>query len=264
MRLWALSDLHLTLATPSKAMHVFGEVWRDHEERIARAWKERVAPDDVVAIPGDISWASRLSDALTDLEFLHRLPGTKVILPGNHERWWDSTSRVRRDLPPSLRAVSGDHVEAGAWLFFGTRLWEDEEIPCDELIRWNNLSDKRPDTRTEEQRRSNARIYEKELGRLERCIAALPARPWLKRICLTHYPPIGPDLRPTRATALIEGSGADTCLFGHLHSLKPEFSRPRRELMGQARGVRYLMASCDDLGMAPMLVDEVPPPGSVG
>ena len=80
MKLWALSDPHLTLATPSKAMHVFGEVWRDHEARIAAAWSRSVGPQDVVLVPGDISWASRLEDALTDLEFLHRLPGTKVIL----------------------------------------------------------------------------------------------------------------------------------------------------------------------------------------
>jgi len=256
MRLWALSDPHLTLATPQKAMHVFGEVWRDHEARIERAWRERVSEQDVVLLPGDISWASRLSDALTDLEFLHRLPGTKVLLPGNHERWWESISEVRAELPPSLRAISGDHVEVGNWLVFGTRLWEHEEIRCDGLVQWNRLSDKRPDTRTEADRASNTRIYERELGRLERCIAALPNRPWLKRICLTHYPPIGPDLEPTRASALVESSGADVCVFGHLHSLKAEFARPARDLMGRVRGVRYVLASSDHLDMAPLLLDE--------
>jgi predicted phosphohydrolase len=256
MRLWALSDPHLTLATPQKAMHVFGEVWRDHEARIERAWRERVSEQDVVLLPGDISWAGRLADALSDLEFLHRLPGTKVLLPGNHERWWGSTSEVRAELPPSLKAISGDHVEVGDWLVFGTRLWEHEEIRCDDLIRWNHLSDKRPDTRTEADRASNTRIYERELGRLERCIAALPKRPWLKRVCMTHYPPIGPDLEPTRASSLVESSGADVCVFGHLHSLKAEFSRPARDLMGEVRGVRYALASCDYLDMTPMLVDE--------
>lgn len=259
MRLWALSDPHLTLATPQKAMHVFGEVWRSHEERIEKAWRERVAADDVVVLPGDISWASRLSDALTDLEFLHRLPGTKVLLPGNHERWWDSILDVRDELPPSLRAISGDHVEVGDWLVFGTRLWEHEEIPCDDLIQWNRLSDKRPDTRSEADRASNTRIYERELGRLERCISNLPHRPWLRRVCLTHYPPIGESLESTRATALIEKSGAKVCVFGHLHSLKPEFSRPVRELMGEARGVRYVLASCDNQDMTPILIDETRP-----
>lgn len=237
-------------------MHVFGEVWRDHEERIAKAWKERVAPDDVVAIPGDISWANRLSDALTDLEFLHRLPGTKVLLPGNHERWWDSISRVRQELPPSLKAVSGDHVEAGAWLFFGTRLWESPEIDCDAMIRWNRLSDKRPDTRTESDIVQNGKIFDREIARLERCVVNLPARPWLRKVCLTHYPPVGPDLFPTRATALVERSGAALCVFGHLHSLKPELSEPGRDLMGTARGVRYVLASADHLRMAPALLDE--------
>jgi predicted phosphohydrolase len=256
MRLWALSDPHLTLSTPQKAMHVFGEVWRDHEKRIEAAWRERVAPDDVVAVPGDISWASRLSDALTDLEFLHRLPGTKILLPGNHERWWDSITRVRQALPPSCRAIHGDHVEAGAWLFFGTRLWESREVDCDHLIRWNRLSDKRPDTRTESDIAANEKIWEREVARLERCVAALPARPWLRRVCMTHYPPLGPDLAPTRASAIVEASGAGICVFGHLHSLKPEFSPDRSGAFGTARGVQWTLASADHVGMVPILLDE--------
>lgn len=256
MKLWALSDPHLTLATPQKAMHVFGEVWRDHEERIARAWRERISDQDVVLIPGDISWASRLEDALTDLEYLHRLPGTKVLLEGNHERWWQSVGEVRENLPPSLRALSGDHLEVGSWLVYGTRLWEDPEIAVDDLVAWNNLSDKRPENRKTEEIERNAKIYQRELGRLERCVKALPSRPWLRRVCLTHYPPIGPDLGSTRATDLIEGSGAGICVFGHLHSIKPVHLPPRGDLMGLARGTRYVLASCDYRDMQPVLLDE--------
>ena len=83
----------------------------------------------------------------------------------------------------------------------------------------------------------------------------LPARPWLRRVCLTHYPPVGPDLSPTAASALVERSGAPTCVFGHIHSLKPSL-RGNPDLMGTARGVRYLLASADHLDMAPVLVDE--------
>lgn len=256
MKLWALSDPHLTLSTPSKVMHVFGEVWRDHEERISAAWRRSVAGDDVVLLPGDISWASRLEDALTDLEFLHRLPGTKVILEGNHERWWQSVIEVRDELPPSIKAISADHVEVGDWLVFGTRLWEHEEVAVDDLIAWNRMSDKRPDTRTEADRERNEKIYARELGRLERCIKALPNRPWLKRVCMTHYPPVGADLSSTRASDLIESSGAAVCAFGHLHSIKPEHHPPAGDLMGAARGVRYVLASSDYRNMEPVLLDE--------
>ncbi len=254
MKLWALSDLHLTLATPSKAMHVFGEVWRDHERHIAEAWHRLVAPEDVVLVPGDISWASRLEDALTDLEYLHRMPGTKVILEGNHERWWQSVGEVRQNLPPSIRALSADHLEIEDWLVFGTRLWEHEEVAVDDLIAWNRMSDKRPDTRTDQDRERNEKIYARELARLDRCIQALPNRPWLKRVCMTHYPPLGRDLAETRASRLIESSGAGICVFGHLHSIKPQLQPPRADLMGTIRGVRYVLASCDYRKMEPILL----------
>lgn len=256
MKLWALSDPHLTLATPSKAMHVFGEEWRDHEETIRARWSPLVSPDDVVLLPGDISWASRLDDALTDLEFLHRLPGRKILLEGNHDRWWESASQVRRSLPPSISIVSGDHVVAGRWLVFGTRLWEHDEADVDRLIAWNRLSDKTPANRTASDRERNERIWTREVGRLAAAARALPARPDLRTVCMTHYPPLGADLAPSRASSAIESSGADLCVFGHLHSVRKEFRPPRGDLLGEARGVRYVLASCDYRDFTPVLLDD--------
>jgi len=255
MKLWALSDPHLTLATPSKAMHVFGEQWRDHEDKIRRNWTRIVQDDDVVLVPGDISWASRLDDALTDLEFLHRLPGTKVILEGNHDRWCSSPSQVRAELPPSIRLLSGDHLEVGDWLLFGTRLWEHEEANVDDLIAWNRLSDKTPANRSNEDKERNERIWTREVERLRRCVEALPHRPRLRRVCLSHYPPLGSSLAPTRATAVIENSGADLCVFGHLHSIRKALHPPAGDLMGTVRGVRYVLASCDYRDFTPIELD---------
>jgi predicted phosphohydrolase len=259
MNLWALSDLHLTLATPSKAMHVFGEQWRDHEDKIRSNWSAVVAPEDVILVPGDISWASRLDDALTDLEFLHRLPGTKVLLEGNHDRWCQSAAVVRRQLPPSLKLLDGDHLEIGRWLLFGTRLWEHEEANVDSLIAWNRLSDKTPDRRTAEDHERNERIWAREVARLQRCVERLPNRPGLRRVCLTHYPPLGASLAPNRATAVVEASGADLCVFGHLHSIKSAHRRPATELMGDRNGVRYVLASSDYLDFHPLLLDASKP-----
>lgn len=256
MKLWTLSDPHLALSTPSKAMHVFGEEWRDHENTIRERWTPLVAPEDVVLLPGDISWARKLDDALTDLEFLHRLPGRKVLLEGNHDRWWESASQVRRALPPSISILSGDHLAIGPWLLFGTRLWEHAEANVDRLIAWNRLSDKTPENRTDADREHNERIWAREVERLRKIVAALPDRPDLRRVCLTHYPPIGMDLAPNRATEVIESSGADLCVFGHLHSIRREFRPPHADLMGRARGVRYVLASCDYRRFEPVLLDD--------
>ncbi|HMP42742.1 MAG TPA: metallophosphoesterase, partial [Roseiflexaceae bacterium] len=76
--IWTISDLHLSHARP-KPMDVFGNRWKNHPERIAAAWRSRVADDDTVLIAGDVSWAMKLNDALVDLQWIDALPGRKVI-----------------------------------------------------------------------------------------------------------------------------------------------------------------------------------------
>ncbi|MBQ5926986.1 MAG: hypothetical protein IIX01_03575, partial [Clostridia bacterium] len=77
MNVYAIGDLHLS-ATSDKPMNIFGGNWEGHFEKIKQDWLEKVTEDDVVLIPGDISWAMKLSDALVDLRSLESLPGKKV------------------------------------------------------------------------------------------------------------------------------------------------------------------------------------------
>src|SRR5690348_9673330 len=81
MRIWAISDLHLSFAAP-KPMDIFGDRWRDHAERIARQWRRLVEDGDIVLLAGDDSWALRYAGALTDLEWIAALPGQKVLTKG--------------------------------------------------------------------------------------------------------------------------------------------------------------------------------------
>ena len=104
MQIYAIADLHLSL-TSEKPMDVFGEAWRGHAEKLERNWRERVQADDLVLVPGDISWAMQLSAALPDLSFIGRLPGKKVLLKGNHDYWWSAIGRVRASLPAGMRAL---------------------------------------------------------------------------------------------------------------------------------------------------------------
>ena len=101
MRLFAISDLHLP-GGDDKPMNVFGQHWDNHFERIAADWRERVAQEDAVLIPGDISWAMQLKNALPDLQAIGELPGRKVILKGNHEHWWNTLTQVRSALPEGM------------------------------------------------------------------------------------------------------------------------------------------------------------------
>ena len=67
MRVFALSDPHLALGTPGKTMDRFGPQWVDHPTTMARAWDATVGSDDLVLVPGDVSWASDLSAVVPDL-----------------------------------------------------------------------------------------------------------------------------------------------------------------------------------------------------
>ena len=62
MLVYAISDLHLPGGN-SKPMNVFGSQWDDHFERIRADWTSRVTDDDLVLLPGDLSWAMKLEES---------------------------------------------------------------------------------------------------------------------------------------------------------------------------------------------------------
>jgi predicted phosphohydrolase len=96
MRLFAIGDLHLSGNPPKKPMEVFGPRWINHWQRIREDWLSRVHEDDVVLIAGDTSWAMHLKEAQEDLDEIRKLPGTKYIIRGNHDYWWESAGKLNR------------------------------------------------------------------------------------------------------------------------------------------------------------------------
>ncbi len=109
-RFWAIADTHLSFGRPND-MARFGERWVEHPERIAEAWQALVAPDDVVLLPGDVSWAKSHPKLMLDLDWLTALPGRKVLLRGNHDHWWKNIEAVRKIVTPlGLYALEGDSI----------------------------------------------------------------------------------------------------------------------------------------------------------
>jgi len=256
VRLFALSDPHLSFGTPNKTMDRFGPQWVGHADKIERAWRASVGADDVVLVPGDISWAMNLEQARPDLEFLGRLPGRKVLLKGNHDYWWSTIGKLRAALPPGMHAVQGDVVRLGPFAISGTRLWDQPGVSFHDAIDWQPREGGMVSAEPEAGDLAEAaRLFERELGRLERAMEALAreGRDAAVRVAITHYPPCGGDLAPTRASALIEQAGARHCVFGHLHSLRRDLARP---LFGERAGVRYHLASCDWIDFAPLRIAE--------
>ncbi len=231
MRLFAIADLHLSLSG-EKPMDVFGERWRDHHLTLERRWRELVSEEDLVLVPGDISWAMRLEDAAEDLAWVGRLPGRKLLLRGNHDYWWGSLSRVQRALPEGMMALQNDAFRFDGFVVAGSRGWL---TPVSEGF--------------EEGR--DRRLLERELGRLRLSLdaAASLLEEGDRLVVMTHYPPlVGGE--PTELAAPVIESGASVCVYGHLHG---EASWPDEPDL-TVDGVRYILVSADFLDFTPKIV----------
>lgn len=250
MAIWAIADLHLSFGTPGKEMAIFGPDWENHYQKIEKNWKERIAEDDLVLIAGDISWAMKIEEAVPDLEWIDKLPGTKVMIRGNHDYWWGSLSKVEKICPPSVHPIQHNIFRFGSVEIGGTRLWDTSEYRFDEFIEKKEVP-KIKQKETQQLRDEAEKIFIRELGRLEMSLKMFSPQAE-KRIVMTHYPPIGADLAPSYAAKLLEKHGVDICVFGHLHSV-----RPGSLLFGEARGIEYHLTSADYLKFIPKEVSNL-------
>lgn len=232
MRVFAIGDLHLP-GGDMKPMDVFGSHWENHFERISESWRALVSEDDVVLIPGDISWAMQLADALHDLERIAQLPGRILILRGNHDYWWSSLTQLRCSLPQGMHAVQNDAYDAGDMVFCGTRGWT---IPGQGAAA------------------QDEKIFRREVLRLEMSLkAAAQMADGRPIVAMMHYPPLLPEHKAsgTAFTRLLSAYGVSRCVYGHLHGQSIQ-----RGINGVYDGIRYDLVSCDALGFA---VKEVTP-----
>ena len=84
MALYAIGDLHLSFGEGvSKPMDKFGGQWVGHTEKLHRNWTENIGTVDVVILCGDHSWGLRLDEAMADLDWIHNLPGRKILFKGD-------------------------------------------------------------------------------------------------------------------------------------------------------------------------------------
>jgi predicted phosphohydrolase len=225
-------------------MDIFGKEWVGWTQKIEENWKAKITKDDLVLIAGDISWAMRIEEAIPDLEWIDSLPGTKVMIRGNHDYWWQSKSKVEKILPPSIRIIQNNAFDWNDVSIAGARLWDTPEFNFNEFVLVKEGKEPPAPSGNEDKEK----IYARELGRLETSLQKLNKSAKTK-ICMTHYPPIGADLAPSRVSQLLEKYGVECCVFGHLHSLREGI-----ELFGEKRGVRYLLTSCDYLSFDPIKV----------
>ena len=210
-------------------MDMFGGAWVNHAERLRDIWLRLIEPDDVVFVPGDISWALKLNEALADLAWIDALPGKKVLLRGNHDLWWSSMKKMR-GLYDSISFIQNDCVEFDDFVLCGSRGWL-----CPGDPNFSELTDRK--------------IYDRELLRLEMSLSA--GYGCNKRIiAATHYPPVVSDQDTSGFMDLYNKYGVKTAVYGHLHGIKAITAAPE----GTICGVDLKLVSLDKLEAAPLKI----------
>lgn len=228
MALFVIADLHLSLGA-DKPMDVFPG-WSDYVSRLEENWRAVVAPEDTVVIAGDISWAMKLEGTERDFAFLDSLPGTKLLLKGNHDFWWSTRRKIETFFTEkgfsSLRLIFNSAERVGEIAVCGTRGW-----------LYN--------AGTEEDRK----IVARENGRLNASLASAKVCGG-KPVVFLHYPPVYDNAVTEPFLDTMLAYGVTDCYFGHIHG---GFAA-RKAPVGEYRGVRMHLISADHVKFVPQLV----------
>ena len=222
MRIFAIGDLHLSGNPPQKPMTIFGAQWENHWFRIQQDWLNRVREEDLVLLPGDISWGMRLPDALPDLLSVAALPGQKVLIRGNHDYWWQTLNKMNAALDGRLHFLQNTFFAADRFAVCGSRGWL---LPDDPQFQV-----------------SDEAIYRRELLRTEASLKAAEQAGFRQKLLLLHYPPLYASTQRSEFAALCKQYQVRHCLYGHLHD-----AGITAAFEGEKDGTCYHLVSADAL-----------------
>lgn len=226
--IYAIGDLHFD-STKEKPMDIFGDNWKDHEEKIIKNWQQSISEDDLVLIPGDISWALKLQEAENDLKRIDTLPGKKVISKGNHDYWWVSLNKLN-----NLQLDTIFFIQNNSYIYKdvgigGTRGWISKD--------------------SDDFDENDLRVYKRELHRLRLSLESIDDEV-NKKIVMLHYPPFKMDLEPNDFHDIMLEHEVAICLYGHLHSDGHKFARENK-----IDGIEYYCIASDYIDFKPKLID---------
>ena len=225
MSLFVIGDTHLSLGS-KKPMDVFGGIWENYTEKLLTGFNALVRAEDLTVLCGDLSWAMDLPEARQDFLLLHRLPGRKILLKGNHDYWWTTVTKMKRYFGElgidSLDILHNNCFFYEDYALCGSRGWFYEE---------------------EAGREHDQKILLRELQRLETSFRAAEGR---EILCFLHYPPKLLNYECREIVDLLCAYGVRHCWYGHLHS-----AGRAQAFEGEYRGIRFSLVSADHLHFFP-------------
>ncbi|KZL90114.1 metallophosphoesterase [Clostridium magnum] len=227
MSLYAISDLHLDL-NGDKPMDIFGDKWFKHDEKIKNNWLNKITDKDTVLIAGDISWSMKIESGIKDLEWVHNLPGTKIMTKGNHDFWWSSISKLN-NLHEDMKFIQNNFFIYEDYAICGTRGWT---CPGGE-----NFTQK------------DEKIYTRELNRLRLSLDAAAKNGFKKFIVMLHYPPMNEKLLESGFVQIFKEYNVEKVVYGHLHG--PSLAKA---LNGVLDNIEYIITSGDYLDFNPIKI----------
>lgn len=231
MSLFAMADFHLSKSIKDKPMDIFGKRWENYMQKIEDSCKTVLSENDVLLIPGDISWATYANELKSDLDFIENLPGKKIISKGNHDYWWTSAKKLEE-----LKA--GFNIKTINFLHNNFFVYGDTAI-CGNRGWIKSESDE------------NKKIYDRELIRLELSLKAAQNAGYDKKIVMTHYPPCsGNDEIFEDFLEIINKYNVKRCIYGHLHN---NFSSA---FTGMCGDIKFDLVSADYLDFIPLKIDD--------
>ena len=222
-----IGDLHLAFGC-DKPMDVFGGRWENYTEKLLRGFST-LGPEDTTVLCGDLTWGMDLEEAREDFLFIHRLPGKKIILKGNHDYWWTTATAAKRFF--SENGIDSIDILHNNCHFYedvaicGSRGWFYEE---------------------EKGEAHDRKILDRELQRLETSLEAAGER---EKLVFLHYPPKLRNYECGELLDLLCDHGVRQCWYGHLHSGGRALA-----FEGEYRGIRFKLVSADHVQFIPQRI----------
>ena len=239
MSLYAISDLHLsTNENTGKSMEVFGSRWRDYVQKLERNWRAVITDDDLVVIPGDISWAMTTDEAIHDFRFIESLPGKKLLGKGNHDFWWSTATKMNAFFEEnelkSIALLHNNAYETEDFIICGTRGWFNDES------NQNTVGGTAVDYK---------KIVSREQMRLKISLEEgkrLRGNSDKEILVFLHFPPVYNEFICREIVDVLHEYGIKNCFFGHIHG---NYYIPRTT---EFEGINFVMIAADFLNFAPM------------
>ena len=288
--IFALSDTHLSFNS-NKPMDKFGSIWHKHPDKIRQNCLDKMQDDDILLLPGDLSWASKLEQAKQDLAFLAAIPGSKILLRGNHDYWWSTLNKMR-NLAQAENWSSLYFMQNNAYLISQARADADRQISAkypliyasDTLLR-ANLAEQAAAIKEVERAKLNkhkfylligckgyllkpefndqhdAELAYREFQRLtysyEQGLLLLEMLKLvlseLELIGLSHYPPLLKTYQTSKYTQFYKELAA---IFKQVHVLYGHLHGLgiKEAFTGEKANIKYSLVSADALSFAPLEV----------